>query len=369
MIIFRASMTILLCFFSGAVVAQADVFVSGTAGYAAFRIPAVVATGQGTLLAFAEGRVASGSDTGNIDIVLRRSSDGGRTWGPLQVVADDGDNTCGNPAPVVDRTSGRIILLSTGNRGSDSENNIMQGKSADGRRVFVQFSTDDGATFQPRREITDTVKKSGWRWYATGPGHGIQMTNGRLVVPANHSEPEVAGQAGSRSHVIISSDGGDTWRAGGSTGLRTNESTVAELSDGRLMLNSRSYHDAQRRAVSWSRDGGDTWYGPFLHPQLVDPVCQGSSLRMTQGDDSFLLFSNPASPRERRDVTVRVSRDDGQTYTAGMRLSEGFGAYSDLVDLADGNVGCLYERAGENGRNYGRITFVRLGLRELLDAK
>src|SRR5690606_3877854 len=124
---------------------------------------------KGTLLAFAEGRKGGCSDTGDIDLLLKRSFDGGKTWGKLQVVWDDGENTCGNPAPVVDRETGQIFLLATWNLGTDHEKEIIKGKSKDTRRVFVSASVDDGETWKPMKEITKRVKRKAWTWYATGP--------------------------------------------------------------------------------------------------------------------------------------------------------------------------------------------------------
>lgn len=349
---------------SQAKIEQTDVFTSGTDGYAIFRIPSIIATTSGTLLAFAEGRVDNGHDTGNIDTVLKRSFDGGKTWGPLQVIWDDASNTCGNPAPVVDRETGRIILLSTWNRGDDAEKAIWDRTSRDTRRVFVSYSTDDGASFTKPREITSTTKKDDWRWYATGPCHGIQLESGRLVIPANHSTSR-ADNTFSYSHIIYSDDGGETWQLGGSTSDRTNESTVVELSDGRLLLNSRSYHGLNRRAFSWSTDDGASWYGAFLHPDLVEPVCQASTLRITYDGKPAYLFSNPPS-KKREDLTVRISLDECATWSDGLLLHKGFGAYSDLVSLTDDTAGCLYER-DLNGKNYGRITFARFSINDLVE--
>ncbi len=344
---------------------QTDVYTSGTDGYAIFRIPSIVATTSGTLLAFAEGRKDDGSDTGRIDTVLRRSFDGGETWGPLQLVWSDGENTCGNPAPVVDKKTGRIILLNTWNRGDDKEKEIAERTSRDTRRVFVSYSTDDGATWGGRKEITSSVKEADWRWYATGPCHGIQAEDGQLIIPCNHTEGSRSDQSLSYSHVITSSDGGDTWELGGSTGRMTNESTVAQLADGRLLLNSRSYHGVNRRAVSWSEDGGKSWDGPYLYPQLIEPVCQASLLKISYQDKPVYLFSNPAS-KKRENLTVRISRDECMSWSGGLELHHGFSAYSDLVSLPGDRVGCLYER-DIDGKSYGRITFARFSVSALTE--
>src|SRR5665647_1695194 len=165
-------------------------FVSGQGGYASYRIPATITAAGGSVLAFAEGRVGGAGDAGNIDVVLRRSNDAGCTWGAMQVVADQGADTIGNPAPLVDPKSGDVVLLTTFNLGSAAESAILRGQ-APPRAVFLQRSSDNGATFTTPREISATTRLTNWRWYATGPGHALAMKEGahagRLVVPANHS--------------------------------------------------------------------------------------------------------------------------------------------------------------------------------------
>lgn len=175
-------------------------FRAGREGYASFRIPAVVVTQAGTLLAFCEGRVDSARDWGHIDIVLKRSTDGGRTWGPLNVCASNGVHLSGNPAPVVLDT-GRILLVHIRSAASASEDAILRGQvsDADGRRVWVQHSDDDGVTWTGPREITESVKRPGWRWYATTPGHAVQLSTGRVVVPANHTIPPTGDDIGTEA--------------------------------------------------------------------------------------------------------------------------------------------------------------------------
>ena len=220
---------------------EVDVFVSGTEGYHTFRIPAIIVAPNGDVLAFAEGRKAGSSDAGDIDIVLRRSEDNGLTWSPMQVIWSDGGNTCGNPCPVADKTTGTIWLLITHNLGIDSEGQIINSKSKGTRTVWV-IRSDDGLRWSKPVEITSSVKKPDWTWYATGPGAGIQLTQGRykgrLVIPCDHIEAESKKYY---SHVIYSDDNGKTWTLGGSTPQdQVNECEVVELSDGRLMLNMRN---------------------------------------------------------------------------------------------------------------------------------
>jgi sialidase-1 len=291
---------------------------------------------------------------------MKRSADGGRTWSAQQVVWDDAGNTCGNPSPVVDRKTGTICLLLTWNRGDDREPQIIDLKSKDTRRVFVTSSTDDGLTWAKPREITASVKRTNWTWYATGPGGGIQIERGphagRLVVPCDHIE---AGTKQYYSHVIYSDDSGATWKLGGRTpNAKVNECTVVELSDGRLMLNMRNYDRAQRqRQVAFSRDGGLTWEDQRFYAALPEPICQASLRRLSWpggGRGNVILFANPSSPTNRANLTVQASRDDGVTWTQKAVLHPGPSAYSDLAVTRAGRIACLYESGVKSP--YERIT-------------
>jgi sialidase-1 len=345
---------------------QSPVFVSGKDGYHTYRIPALIVSPKGTVLAFCEGRKDGGGDAGRIDLLLKRSTDGGRTWSAQQVVWSDGRNTCGNPAPVIDQATGTIWLLMTWNLAEDRESAIEHGTSKDTRRVFATHSKDDGVTWTKPVEITQSVKRHDWGWYATGPVHGIQLTRGphkgRLVIPANHSERDAQGKPVSRSHCIYSDDHGKTWALGGVLDERTNESTIVELSDGTLLQNMRTYKGKNRRAVARSYDGGVTWTAVRHDEILIEPVCQASLLRGTWpgiGRKSRVLFSNPAS-LQREKMTVRVSYDEGRTWPVSVLLYEGPSAYSCLTVLPGGLIGCLYER-GEK-RPYETITLARFGV-------
>lgn len=338
------------------------VFISGQDGYHTYRIPSIIATKKGTLLAFAEARKSSMSDTGNIDLVLKRSTDGGKTWGPMQVVWDDDSNTCGNPCPVIDEATGNIILPLTWNLGTDHEGKIKAGTAKDSRRVFVTHSTDDGLTWAKPSDITATTKAPQWRWYATGPGIGIQLKEGkhkgRLVIPCDHSTPE--GEY--RSHSIHSDDGGKTWAMGGTIAPHVNECQVAELPGGKLIMNLRNYAkapNAKRRAISTSDDGGATWSPVTFDEALVESICQASLIRLTRPVDAaksgLLLFSNPATATGRTQMTVRLSRDGGKTWPVSKLLYAGPAAYSNLIEMADGSLACFYERGEKNA--YQTIVF------------
>ncbi|GAA1919199.1 hypothetical protein GCM10009837_50530 [Streptomyces durmitorensis] len=344
-------------------------FRAGREGYASFRIPAVVLTGSGSLLAFCEGRVGSQDDFGNIDVVLKRSSDGGRTWGPLQVVVKNGDDLAGNPAPVVLDT-GRILLVHVRNAAAATEDAIRRGKvsTANGRRIWVQHSDDDGLTWSAAREITGQVKKANWRWYATTPGHAVQTSTGRVVVPANHSLPPTGTDNGTEGkynggHCLLSDDLGRTWRIGyiddNTNGyVNVNETTAAELPDGRLYFNTRNDSPSPgTRADAHSGDGGQTLAKPF-RPQagLVGPVVECSVLQLRTPD--VLLFSGPADPGFRALMTVRRSHDGGTTWQDAYTVDGLPAAYSDLVRVDDETVGLLYETGDFSA--YETITFRRI---------
>ncbi|HEY4209271.1 MAG TPA: sodium/solute symporter, partial [Puia sp.] len=316
------------------------IFKDGENGYTCYRIPALVTTPKGALLAFAEGRRNNCSDAGDIDLVVRRSEDGGETWGPLRVVWDDSTNTCGNPTPVVDKMTGEIILLSTWNWSEDKEKAIKNKTSHDTRRVYVLSSADDGLKWSTPREITASVKRSDWTWYATGPGRGIQVSKGRkkgrLVIPCNHEEAATRNNA---SHVIWSDDHGKTWRLGGIAQDSTNESTLAELSNGRLLLNMRNTGKTRHRQIAFSRNGGRKLLPAAPDSALPEPVCEGNLVGFRAMDGRYCLaFSNPASTSARVAMTVRVSYDDGRTWPLRKLLYEGPSAYSCLTVLPDGRL-------------------------------
>ncbi|OIJ64896.1 sialidase family protein [Streptomyces mangrovisoli] len=354
-------------------------YVSGEGGYATYRIPAVVTTARGTLLAFAEGRRNGPADSGDIDVVLRRSGDGGCTWGPLRVVAAGRGDTRGNPAPVVDSRSGAVVLLTSYNSGAVTEAQIMRGEvtAEQGRRVFVQRSRDDGLHFDAPRDLTGAVKPAGWRWYATGPGHAVALTRGphagRLVVACDHSSAPPAGSPDTGqearyygAHALYSDDGGRTWRLGFVDASRdgvdnANETTAAQLPDGSLYLNARDQRGGStgNRLDSVSTDGGRTLERAFAVQHTLDdvPVVEGSALQLT-GPGAPLLFSGPSTPGVRKAMAVWSSGDAGLTFRKAVTVSPDRAGYSDLVQVDRSTVGLLYE-TGAAG-TYDTITFRRL---------
>ena len=341
--------------------AKVNVFENGMSGYATFRIPAIIRTKGNTLLAFAEARRYSISDSGDIDLVVRRSEDGGKSWGEIIVVWDDAENTCGNPAPIVEKESGRIILLMTWNRGEDKERQIMRRTSIDTRRVFICHSDNDGVSWSTPEQITNSVKPEEWAWYATGPCHAIQLQHkahrGRIVVPCVHSLYD-GKHTYYNAHLIYSDDRGESWKIG-ATLPGGNESTVVERADGSLMHNSRWQRGPAKYARHYviSEDGGITCGEVVRDENLIEPVCQGSIIGYSVKSKATnrLLFSNPASTKHRKNLTLRQSRDGGVSWSKGLVIEEGPSAYSDIVILPHKEVGILFE-CGEKSP-YERIDF------------
>lgn len=362
---FPAALALAAAAVAAPAVEQVEVFTSRQDGYHTYRIPAALRAADGTLLAFCEGRKNGGGDSGDIDLLLKRSTDGGRTWGAAQRVWDDAANTCGNPCPVLDETTGTLWLLLTHNLGTDRERDIAARTAQGTRTVWVAHSTDHGATWTKPVEITSTTKDPSWTWYATGPGNGIQIKSGphqgRLVIPCDHNYDDEATKTHlSGSHAIYSDDHGKTWKLGGVIRPKLNECQVAERFDGRgtLVMNMRSNHGRNLRAEALSTDGGQTWSPPQDAPALVEPVCQASLLRHEPA--RLLLFSNPAA-KTRVNLTVRASADDGRTWRDVAVLHPGPSAYSSLVALSDTEAGCLYERG--DARPYEKITFARFSVK------
>lgn len=317
-------------------------FASGTEGFHTFRIPALAVTASGRILAWAEGRVHGQGDAGEIALVLRTSDDNGQTWSAPRTILREEGMTCGNPCPVVDLDTGTIWLWLCKNLADGGETLITQGQAP--RTVWLCRSDDEGETWSAPADMTSLVKLPTWTWYATGPGHGIQLRTGALVVPCDH----MVGRDMDRrtdpyhSHVIGSDDHGQTWHIGGIVPDGTNECEVVELLNGDVMINCRNYVGERRRAVALSRDGGTT-FGEFRwDEELIEPICQASIVRWPAAEQG-LVFANPAS-RERQNMTVRLSRDEGITWSARQVLHAGPAAYSDLAIAADGTCLCLYEK-------------------------
>ncbi|MEU2859958.1 sialidase family protein [Streptomyces mirabilis] len=338
-------------------------------GYACFRIPAVVRSTHGTLLAFAEGRVHDCGDAGDIDIVVKRSTDGGRTWGPLQVVNEGAGDTHGNPAPIVDRATGRIVLAETYNTGR------ADGRGCDvpcDRTPHLQYSDDDGLSWSAPRDLSAEILPPNWNsWYATGPVHGIQLTRGRhagrLVFGVNTETWNGSRVTANNAALITSDDGGDHWRIGASDSWpiaedgtfrqKPSELTLTERADGSVLVSGREQDgtDLGHRTQTVSRDGGDSFTAPFRDlPGLYAPQVQGSVLRL--GDR--VLLACPGDPDRRRTMMIRSSYDGGRTWDSvdrGTVVTTDWSGYSDLVGIGGGAVGLLYEGGAVDARDEVRF--------------
>lgn len=337
--------------------------------YSSLRIPALVVTQKGTLLAFAAGRIDSGSDWADMDLVMRRSVDGGNTWQPLQVIAQRENKTpVDNPTPFVG-LDGTIHLV----------------YQRDYARAFYTSSKDDGRTWSPAMDITaafdDFKDEYDWKVLAPGPGHSIQLGNGRLIVPVWLADSDV--EEPHRSHrpsriaTIYSDDNGSTWKRGelipDMPGFKNPSETMAvELSDGRVMLNIRNESAERRRGVSYSEDGISGWTKPEYVEELFEPICMASIIRVNdKGSDRYQLFVNPDSkeiPKHpRRNLTIKLSADEGKTWSVAQVLNEGVSGYSDLAIDDNGTVYCLYETRMENDKGVS-LYLKKFDVQRLLDA-
>jgi hypothetical protein len=362
---------------------KTDLYQAGQDGYAIYRIPSLVVTKQGTVLTFCEARRTSG-DWADIDVLERRSTDGGQTFEPpvrlngeFADVAPNprapknrqpADRTVGNPVPIADPVSGVVHLL----------------HCVDYHRAFYRRSDDDGRTWSDPVDITPAFDafrpEYDWRVLATGPGHGIRLKNGRLVVAvwlstatgSNAHHPSVAA-------TIFSDDDGRTWHRGAiavpatDEHLDPNETSLAQLSDGRVLLNTRNQSTSRRRLLTTSPDGATSWTPPEFAPDLSDPVCMGSMLGLGEGRLLFANLHKPvldASPlpdplpkgwNARENLTLRLSADNGRTWPVARVLEPGPSAYSDLAARPDGTILCLYERgSASNPSPYARLTLARI---------
>jgi sialidase-1 len=349
---------------AGPLLEKSEVFPPGFNGITRYRIPGIVVTPRGTVLAYCEARKHNSSDWGEIEVHLRRSSDGGKSWQSPQHIAHVADRiegnphkpveggreqTVNNPVAIVERGTGAIEFLYCVNYA----------------RCFSMRSTDDGQTWSKPVEITASFEpfrnKYDWKVIATGPGHGIQLNSGRLVVPIWLAYGKTGAHAPSAAATVYSDDHGKSWTAGdlclpneGEFG-NPNETMLTELSDGRVLLVTRSVSRASRKIITTSPDGATGWSKPEFHEQLWEPTCMASIVRHPSG---VLLFSNPhtlgldkegspvpAGRGKRENLSIKLSRDDGKTWPVNKTLEPGKSAYSDLAVLPDGTVLCLFERA------------------------
>jgi sialidase-1 len=340
-----------MVWFSAALLlAGMDLFEAGKGGYMTYRIPGMVTLGDGTVLAYAEARKDGAGDWADIDIVMRRSKDGGERWTEPVVLADSGTQTVNNVVAIAGKGKREVHLI----------------YCVDYARAFYRRSTDSGQTFTAPVEITAAFEaqrgKYNWNVIATGPGHGVRLKSGRLLVPTWLS---TGGKAHRPSVVstLYSDDDGQSWKTGeiilGAL-VNPSETAAVELKDGRVMMNIRSESDALRRAVVYSPDGVSGWTAPGFVPELKEPVCMASLLRHPRG---LLVFANPANTdaeaptkrgrsSQRRNLTLHVSRDEGKTWQNLQVIDPDISAYSDLAADRKGNLLVLYEKGGRNGNMY-----------------
>lgn len=357
--------------------ATTEVFTAGMNGFVSIRIPSVLVSKSRVLLAFAEGRAADQDQAFN-KIILRRSFDQGVSWSEVKTIAHDQNAALNNPCAVLEEKSGVIFLTYQSYPGTLSERSGQIETGYDGNKIvrcWLMSSTDDGESWSVPQEITrNTKRENSVTTIASGPGIGIQLTEGRhkgrLVFPFNE------GPFGSWNiYCVYSDDRGMSWNMGevapnGSievNGKRTsqvNECQVVELDDGRLMMNSRRWGGAKVRKSSLSEDGGQTW-GPVVDvPELKDPSCMGSIIRCKHPEESkpsLLLFSGPNSDK-RSKGTIFVSEDQGKTWGKSKVIEPGLFAYSCLVELPDSSVGCLYE-----AEDMSKVLWTKISVRSLLE--
>lgn len=357
-----------------------DVFIASKDGYKSIRIPSVVVTKTGVVLAFAEGRAADSDQAAN-DIVLKRSRDDGRTWTPIELIANDGANSLNNPTAVVEQETGRVFLMYQRIPSHMKEQDTTVETGYDGTNVYrnlVTWSDDDGASWSKPADITRTTKRPTLATtIASGPGIGIQLTRGphkgRLIVPFNEGPYHQW-----NNYAVFSDDRGENWKLGRNvpgafvfdkkSGKRSqiNEVQMVELNDGSVRLNSRQFAGAKLRKTSVSHDGGETWSPVEDVPALRDPSCNASILRYSFDDArgrGRILYSGPDSTK-RNNGTIHLSLDDGTTWPVKRVLRPGGFAYSVLTRLPDGTVGCLFEPDDAK-----RILFARFSIQWLEDNK
>jgi len=312
--------------------AVGSVWTGGEGGYATYRIPALVRTADGSVLAFCEGRRAGRGDSGQIDLLLRRTSDAGQTWTPTQVVVSWPGFTVGNPTPVLVRETGEVVLVFCSNEAAAHESTIRKGLYT--RSVWTVTSADGGLTWGTPVEITSEAMREGWTWYATGPCHAIQLRSGRLLVPCNHRHLDTETVTLSRhANVIYSDDLGKSWHIGGGIDVEgANESVLVETRSGAIYLNSRDQHGRGHRFTARSDDQGLTFHDIAVDETLTDSPCQATALAVAGLSSEPLVFLNPAGPG-RKALTARVSLDEGRTWPVSRLIHSGLAAYSDLVQV------------------------------------
>ena len=328
--------------------------VTGEGDYHSIVGPVLAKTTENTLLAFAEGRRDSIDDFGDMDIILRRSTDYGVTWSDIHIVHRYGDGQIGNTCPIIDHETGRIYLLSC--TSVKEERAILTGSSY--REAWFSYSDDDGLSWSEPRNISSMARKESWYWYATGPAAGIQIRSGkhrgRLVVPANHSFLTEDGSSEYACHSLYSDDRGETWKIGSVSGPGGNENQIAEVGDDLLIQDIRlQTHRTGYRAYRYSHDGGETWDEMRSHTGRPCTKTQGSIIALSEHPDgvhNILVTSNPAPIEARRalnrreHLVCRMSMDGGKTWPKSLVVEPANAGYSTLIEIDDDRIGVFYDR-------------------------
>lgn len=337
-----------------------------------YRIPGLVCTPKGTLIAVYDARWNGSRDLqGDIDVAVSRSFDRGVSWQPMQIAMDMGEwggkpqfeNGIGDPAILVDEQTGRIWIAALWAHGKGDKMTWFsseQGLTPEQTGQFMlTYSDDDGATWSKPFSITSQVKKPEWFLCFNGPGMGITMKNGTLVFPAQFKDKNHI----PHSTIVFSADKGRTWQIGTGVKPKTTEAQVVELADGSLMLNARN-DNGTGRVVAVSSDMGQTW---SEHPSscgaLPEPICQASIIRVKLNDGrEALAFFNPNDTKVRKNYTLKLSFDEGATWPQKYHTlvydREGYG-YSCLTQISADMLGVLYEGSGD-------LLFQQLDLNEIL---
>ena len=371
---------------------KTDLFTADTLGYHIYHIPGIVVTARGTVLAWCEAR-KKGGDWDDIRILLRRSTDDGKTWGEPNILAEVDGPITKNPFSLAvkgvnpsDVTYNKPVLI------ADKDGTVHGVFCIEYMRCFHTRSTDDGVTWSKPVEITgafeDFHKTYAWKVLATGPDHSIQLKSGRLIVPVwlstgtggNAHRPSVTA-------TIYSDDQGTTWHAGEiavpctDEWINPNETVAIELADGSVMLNVRSESKAHRRLITTSKDGATNWSTPRFDDALLEPICMAGIVRFStedSGGKNRILFCNPhnleradgkAEPgktRDRKNVSVKLSYDEGRTWPVNKSIEPGPSMYSDIAVTKSGTILCFYGRSGES-KGFGsfaggRLTVARFNL-------
>ena len=332
---------------------ETEIFTSGAEGYHTFRIPSLAIATDGTILSICEGRRHGRDDFYAKYLVLKRSKDNGKTWEDLQLITGNEENTHNNPTVVVDSHTETIWL----------------GYCLGAFYVFMTRSDDHGETWSKPTDITKQVKLANWAGYDLAPGHGIQLQNGTLMIPGDHSEGLRRDWIFQHSHAIISDDHGVSWKLAGSLGEATSECEVVETQDNGLYMTVRTARrNDKRRYFSKSNDGGMTWTEPEAIDDMPDPNCQASIVRYTNASshDRNRIILTSLNSRDTRDhITLRLSYDEGETWPISKTLYTGPSAYSNLAIGPDMTINCLYER-GVN-HPYESIRLAQFNLEWLTD--